>query len=115
MPDCEKCPHAAKIELIERMFSEEQNKTSGFKKEVYARLGVLEQANVKTEIQYQNIVNLLQEQKAQTGKQLDKISADIEELKAKPAQRWDKATVTAITGIVSAFVGYAASRIFGGA
>lgn len=66
------------------------------------------------ETQYKNIMTALSEQKAETQKQLDKIIADIEELKQKPAERWDKATVTAMTTIISAVVGYIVGKIFGG-
>ena len=111
--ECEKCPFAARLELVERLVQEESNKNSGFRKEVYSRLGVLEQTSVKIETQYQNIVNLIQDQKIETAKQLEKISEDIEELKQHPAKRWETASVTVLTSVIGAVIGYLASKLGG--
>ena len=111
--ECEKCPFAAQLELVKQLVKEESDKNSGFRKEVYARMGTLEQTSAKTEVQYQNIVSLIQDQKIETAKQLEKISEDIEELKQHPAKRWETASITVLTSVIGAVVGYLASKLGG--
>lgn len=101
--DCMNCPYIERFKMLENN-----------QREYLARITALERSGAVIETQYQNIMNALNEQKTETQRQLDKISADIEELKQKPAERWDKATITAMTTVISAVIGYIVGKIFGG-
>lgn len=41
-----------------------------------------------------------------TNEKVDKISGEIEEIKEKPAKRWDNVTTVAITAVVTAVITY---------
>ena len=112
--DCEKYPFLARLELLENLQRDESKKHAAFEKETRAEISLLKQSSAETRVQYQNIVGLLQQQQRQMEKQFDKISADIEELKQKPAQRWDGAMSSVVTAIIGAVMGYAGTKIFGG-
>ena len=46
-----------------------------------------------------------------TSDKVDSLTDDVEELKNKPAKRWDSAATVAITAIISAVVTYIFTRI----
>lgn len=51
-------------------------------------------------------VELLVHELKSTNEKVDKISGEIEEIKEKPAKRWDSVTTVAITAIVTAVITY---------
>lgn len=54
--------------------------------------------------------DLANEQKS-TGKAVSSLRADVDEIKERPAKRWDGATTVAITAFVTAVITYILSRI----
>lgn len=45
-------------------------------------------------------------QQSATEEKITKVSDDVEEMKAKPAKRWDAVVASLIAGIVGAFIGF---------
>ena len=53
---------------------------------------------------------MVREQK-DTGKKVDKLTSEFEEIKEKPAKRWDTVITVAITVIVTAFLTYVVTKL----
>lgn len=51
-------------------------------------------------------VEILVREQKDTNKKVDKLASDIEEIKEKPAKRWDTLATVAITAIVTALITY---------
>ena len=47
----------------------------------------------------------------ETNQKLDGVSNDVEELKAKPAKRWDSATTVIITAVITAIITFVLTQI----
>ena len=46
-----------------------------------------------------------------TAEKVDKISGEIEEIKEKPAKRWDNATTVVITAVITAVITYILTQV----
>ena len=47
----------------------------------------------------------------ETNRKVDSVSADVEELKSKPAKKWDELIKHIISGLIGALIGYLAIRV----
>lgn len=56
-------------------------------------------------------VELLTREQRATNEKVDGLSADVEEIKEKPAKRWDTVVTVVITALVSAAITYVLTRI----
>ena len=54
---------------------------------------------------------LLAEEQKRQGKRIDGLCDDVEEIKAKPAKRWDTLVATIITALVSAVAGFILAKL----
>ena len=56
-------------------------------------------------------VKLLASAQKSTEKKVDDLTGDVEEIKTKPAKRWDGAVTVIITAVVTALITYALTKI----
>lgn len=56
-------------------------------------------------------VRMLAQAQAETTKKLEALSADVNDIKNKPAKRWDGVVSVIITAVVTAFITLALTRI----
>lgn len=110
MPDCSNCYLKERVKKLEEDFSTHSERTSNARKQIYTRLEALERASAVADERFKQILDEIKK----SNEEIEKISKQIEDLSNQPAKRWDKAVITTITTIVGAFVGYIASKIFGG-
>ena len=87
------------IELIKK--TEDQEK----------RIIQLEMNNTKTDLQYQQIIQTLTKLNETT---IPNLTAQIEELKNKPAKRYDLVVTGIIAALVSGTIGFVINKFFGG-
>lgn len=55
-------------------------------------------------------VELLAHEQKDLGRKVDGLSEDLEEIKGKPAKRWDSVVMTGITVIITALITYALAK-----
>lgn len=56
-------------------------------------------------------VEIMVREQKDTNVKVDKLSSEIEEIKEKPAKRWDTLTTVAITVVITALITYALTQI----
>ncbi len=56
-------------------------------------------------------VEILVHEQKDTNKKVDKLTSEVEEIKEKPAKRWDSVTTVIITAIVTAIVTFAITQL----
>lgn len=96
----------AKLELLEQSLSEAKQKSQEARKEIYKRLNALEQSKARTEEQYDRIMESLTDLKTEQSAMLRRL----EELSQRPAKRYETAITTAISAIVGAIIGFFMNR-----
>ena len=94
------CLGLARIESVEEQLREHREKSSKDHREMFDRIRALEIANAKTDTQYGQIMETL-----------GALKADINELKAKPARRWDSIVDKILLGFISAVLVYIMTQI----
>lgn len=110
----ENCPYAKKIEVLERDVEDTNKDLQEVKakkqkdhKEFYEKIDEVknELSNVKVDFA---VVNT----KLQTiMTQMTTMAADVAVLKYRPAKKWDSATTTAVSAIVSGIIGVAVGKL----
>lgn len=96
----QECYGLKKALEVERDLNELSKRNSATHERLFTRIGELEkQEGIQAE-QYKHIM----------GK-LDQISEDVDELKSKPAKRWDNVTEKIIGIIVAAVLGFMLARL----
>ncbi len=85
---------------VERALNELGNRNSGTHERLFNRINELEKQGGIREEQYKNILD-----------KLEQISEDVDELKSKPAKRWDGIVEKIIGIIVAAVIGFMLARL----
>lgn len=83
------------LEYRVRRLEEEQERNLGDHKDFYARIEKVDVAQARIDTQYASIMATL-----------GKVEAAIEELKSKPARRWDTIITSVITGVVGFLIAF---------
>lgn len=108
-PECQNCPLHEQMDQLREEVKRLQDKYSDSRKEIFKRLGDLENERGRTEEQYKQI-------KDDIGKlfdQYDTILKRLDELRQQPAKRWDSMVSSGISAIVGALIGYLGTKIGG--
>lgn len=95
---------------LEKM--EQQNAAAH--KEMYARLGKLEQQAPVTDHQFTQIMTAIQEIKSDLKSFKTEIETRISAIEKAPAKKWDHLQQTIMACLVSGIVGFIISKLFGG-
>lgn len=77
-------------------------------KDLSKRISKVEQSREKTEYQFSQIMKALDDLNKIT---IPKLTKDLEEIKNKPAKRYDTVITTIITAIVSAIISFTISNL----
>lgn len=91
-------------------FVEYKKEQSENRKLLYGRIEALETDRGRTEEQYKQIQKSIED----LGKQQKELVDALNDLKQKPAKRWDSVVSNGISAVVGGAVGVAISKIFGG-
>ena len=94
------CLGLARAEMLEKQVEEYREKSSKDHREMYDRIRQLEIANARTDTQYGQIMETL-----------GALKADMAELKAKPARRWDSIVDKILLGVIGASVVYIMAQV----
>lgn len=105
MPDCntKDCPLVPRVEALE----EANKQHSATHREIFKRLGDVEQDNAVQEVHYKNILEKITSIDTSV-KALDARSSALEQ---KPAKRWDGMVDKLIWGVIGVLVGAAGSAL----
>ena len=106
MADCQNCMMDSRVQKIEEDLRELRDHSSGARQTIYDRLGKLEQQSAKTEAQYQNIMSELEGQKKDRKEEMKEIRDCLNELKYKPAHRWESAAGAGVSALIGGVVAY---------
>lgn len=93
---------------LEKM--EQYNKSAH--KDIYERLGKLENQAPVTEMQFKQIMDALQDMKADLKTFKAEIKVEIDAIKSAPGKRWESLTATIIACITTGIAAFILSKIF---
>mgnify|MGYP000848409479 FL=1 len=91
---CESCTKDQEIAVMSQklmMLERDAERNEATHKEIFSRLEEMSEAKVRTEVQYTNILA-----------KLEKVEAVVDELRGKPAKRWETIVNTALQWLVVA-------------
>lgn len=91
--NCENCPVSVRVDSLEREFDRYRDSSSKTHSQMFERIGALESLNAVQENKLTNMDDKLDD--IQTNQK--SILGSMEELKSKPAKRWE----TLISGVIS--------------
>lgn len=94
------CLGLIKAKEIEQDVSELRRQNSGNHERIFERLGDLEKQEGIQVVQYEHILE-----------KLDKLVLDVNDLKSKPAKRWEGVTEKIIGILVAAIVGFMLAQL----
>ena len=94
------CLGLMKARELEKDVNELRKQNSSSHERIFDRLGELEKQEGIQVVQYEHILE-----------KLDQLSGDVKELKAKPAKRWEGIVEKAIGLVVAAIVGYVLAQV----
>lgn len=94
------CLGLQKAEMLEKQLNDISQRARETHAELYNKVNHLEKAMTKTDVQYGQIMETL-----------GGVKADISEMKAKPARRWDSIVDKVLIGIIGAIVVYIMAQI----
>lgn len=104
-----------RLENLETSINEQKESIKEFKKtnseshaKIFSRLEQTEQAIKVNNVQYEHIINSLENINTEIQITKNKIN----EVKQKPADRWEKVVMIIITAIVGGVVGFAINALF---
>ena len=90
------CPLTTRVEALER----ENDRHTETHKEIFARLNEVERTNAVQEAHYTTILD-----------KLDKLTAKVEALEAKPGKRWESIVEKAIWAVAAAVIAFLLARV----
>ncbi len=94
MGDCrENCPVAEKVSRLEEQLDEYQAQNGDSHREIYGRLNTLESTSAVQGTRFDFIIE-----------KLDNLTRSVEEIKQKPAKRWEAVVAAIISAVVSGVV-----------
>ena len=94
------CLGLIKARELEKDVNELRKQNSSTHERIFDRLGELEKQEGIQVVQYEHILE-----------KLDQLSGDVKELKAKPAKRWESIVEKIIGLVIAAVVGFILARI----
>ena len=89
----------ARLDRLENQINEAQEQNAISHREIYGRLNQLERGEAAQNVQYNAIME-----------KLDNLTRKVEALEAKPAKRWDGLVTTAITAIAAAIIAFVLAK-----
>lgn len=90
MGDCrENCPVAEKVSRLEEQLDEYQAQNGDSHREIYGRLNTLESTSAVQGTRFDFIIE-----------KLDNLTRSVEEIKQKPAKRWEAVVAAVISAVV---------------
>ena len=92
--DCTNCGLRDRIESLENLLKEANEKNSKARESIYSRLNHLERSDSANEERFKRILDKIEE-----------LSEKVDELAKKPGENWQTVTKTSLTAFVSAIVG----------
>lgn len=101
------CLGLQKAEMLEKQFEEYRKQARETHSEMYARITTLERMDSARNEQYIAIMGKLDNME----KRIDTTLGIIEELKAKPARRWNQVVDKVLIGVIGAIVVYIMAQI----
>ena len=96
MENCDNCKLEARVQNLEQ----DSLRNQGTHREFYTRFETIEKTQAVQDERYTNIL-----------KEINKIGSSIDELKSKPAKRWDGLVDKILLTIVAALVGFGLARL----
>lgn len=89
------CPIADKVSRLENQLDEYQAQNGDSHREIYGRLNALETASAVIKVQYDSIIQ-----------KLDELARKVGDLEQKPGRRWDAVVGALIGAVVSGLAVY---------
>ena len=89
----ENCPVAEKVSRLEEQLDEYQAQNGDSHREIYGRLNTLESTSAVQGTRFDFIIE-----------KLDNLTRSVEEIKQKPAKRWEAVVAAVISAVVSGVV-----------
>lgn len=94
------CIGLVKARELEREVDELRRQNSSSHERIFERLGELEKQEGIQGVQYENILE-----------KLDQLAGDVKDLKAKPAKRWESVMEKILSTVVAAIMGFVLARL----
>jgi hypothetical protein len=91
---CENCIKDQELAVMSQkllVLERDSQRHEATHKEIFSRLEEISEAKVRTEVQYTNILT-----------KLEKVESAVDELKGKPAKRWESVVASALQWLVVA-------------
>lgn len=93
------CPVTARVDALEKEFDRYRTSSSDTHRQMFDRLGALEQARASTETMLEGI-----------DAKLDELTATAKALAEKPGKRWDSLVEKAIWAVAAAVIAFFLAR-----
>ena len=101
MPEnCEKCQVAARVDALEKEFDRYRRGSTETHRQMFDRIGALEQGSTKLETKLDSI-----------GEKLDELSLTVKALVDKPAKRWEGLVEKALWAVAAAVIAFLLGRV----
>ena len=94
------CPVASRVDALEKEFDRYRNNSTETHKQMFERIGSLEQGSTRLETKLDSI-----------DEKLDELSATVKALVDKPAKRWDGLVEKALWAVCAAVIAFLLGRV----
>ena len=101
MPEnCEKCQVAARVDALEKEFDRYREGSTDTHRQMFDRIGALEQGSTKLETKLDSI-----------DEKLDELSVTVKALADRPAKRWEGLVEKALWAVAAAVIAFLLAKI----